>query len=126
MQLRITRMLLFVFLMQTMQLGDLAKTPLLIRHFIQHKHLYPSTTVLGFIKMHYLDTQVVDADYAEDMQLPFKTIDTQALVIQLYMPPEVFYLKNTFAFLLHPALPQATDNLLLPHRNSIFQPPKIA
>jgi hypothetical protein len=52
---------------------QLLKMPLLVTHYVKHKSESPFMTLRSFIKMHYIDPQPFDADYAQDMQLPFKT-----------------------------------------------------
>jgi hypothetical protein len=125
MQIRIARVLLFIFLTQSTQFGEVFKAPLLVAHYIQHKKLYPKTTVYSFVKMHYIDKTVVDADYAQDMQLPFKTIDNHFLSMQLSLPPLIFQLIKIPDYIITSKLPiQAFDPLsFFPAK--IFQPPKL-
>lgn len=126
MRIKIARYLLIFFLAQSTQLGEVFKAPLLIVHFFQHKRLYPGTTVYGFIKMHYIDKTVIDADYAQDMQLPFKAIDNHFLTIQLSLPPAFIKINTSISphkniKLLNPPADYACSVI-----NKIFQPPKLA
>lgn len=126
MQKQIVRFILVIFLMQSTLLGEFAKMPLLVQHFMQHKKLHPETTVYSFIKMHYLDKTVIDADYAQDMQLPFKTIELHAFSLQLYLPPAFLKLKPNFAMHCKQKIPYTSISLPFSSAHSIFQPPKMA
>ena len=69
--------LLFVYLFSFPEMRQLLKVPNLVEHYISHKIKDRNTTLYSFIKMHYLDEQKQDADYKQDMQLPFKKIKTK-------------------------------------------------
>jgi len=58
------------------ELNQLVKLPLFVKHFIEHKNKDAQLSLAGFIEMHYLNGDVKDADYDEDMKLPFKTPST--------------------------------------------------
>ena len=62
-----------IYLFGATDASQLLKLPLLISHYINHKKENPNTTLVSFFKMHYVDPQPYDADYSQDMQLPFKT-----------------------------------------------------
>ena len=126
MKRRIARLFLVIFLMQMTQLGEFARLPLLVQHYIQHKHLHPETTIYGFFKMHYLDKTVVDADYAQDMQLPFKTVHLHCFALQMSMPQMVLTLSNVFFPLVKEEI--ADPQFILPNSSlsSIFKPPRMA
>ncbi len=124
MQLRIARFLLFLVLVQSIQFGEILKAPLLVAHFIQHIKLYPKTTVYGFIKMHYIDKTVVDADYAQDMQLPFKTVDHHLLAMQLSLPPLIIQMVKLSNHIVKTKLPSQVFDPPSSFPAKIFQPPK--
>ncbi len=48
-----------------------------IEHFIEHRQQNEDFSLVDFIKIHYIDKQVFDEDYAQDMSLPFKTASAQ-------------------------------------------------
>ena len=81
-------MLLFTYLTSSCEVRQIAKIPKLIEHFISHKAENKEISIFAFLKMHYLDEQIVDEDYAEDMKLPFKTHDFSSSLITLNIPPE--------------------------------------
>ncbi|MDF0719620.1 hypothetical protein P0M11_06355 [Kaistella sp. PBT33-4] len=75
--------------------------------------------------MHYVDEQSVDSDYEQDMKLPFKTHETNTVVVNPLTIPENF----TFS-LLSPA--PFRERKVIPFRNfiyasntlnSVFRPP---
>ena len=45
-------------------------------------------SLYAFFKIHYIDEQMVDSDYKQDMKLPFKTHDFSSSTITLNIPPE--------------------------------------
>ncbi len=59
----------------TTELYQLAKLPLLMEHYQDHKKENKDITLLHFLAIHYTQGNVKDADYDKDMQLPFKTHD---------------------------------------------------
>jgi hypothetical protein len=111
--------------MQITQLSEVARLPLLVQHYIQHKQLHPETTICGFFKMHYLDN-TVDADYAQDIQLPFKTAHIHFSVIQLSMPPAVLTLRSSVSPVIVEKIAGRQHMLSNASLSSIFQPPKIS
>lgn len=124
MKYRLARFLLILFLLQSTELGEFLKFPLLLQHYSQHLHLHPGTSVTGFLKMHYFDKTVVDEDYAQDMQLPFKTLDNHNLVIQLSMPPLAVTVAYLHPFHLGPKIVYFSSNNPFTFSGKIFQPPK--
>ncbi len=70
----VTILLLAIYLFGSTQAGQLLKLPLLVTHYVQHKAENPQISFLAFLKIHYVDPQPYDADYQQDMQLPFKTL----------------------------------------------------
>lgn len=71
---------LSVYLVAFTEARQILKMPNLVEHFIAHKVKDKRTTLYSFFKMHYLDAPVKDADYSQDMKLPFKTHDYSATV----------------------------------------------
>ena len=102
------------------------KLPHLIAHYVEHKKENPATTLVSFFKIHYVDPQPYDADYAKDMQLPFKTIpnaffrNTPSLLTQIVVVKPELTLTNqrTVAVFTEDFL----SSLL---HNKIFQPPRV-
>ena len=126
MKIFLSRFFLFIFILQNAVVGELLKLPLLVQHYEQHITLHHNTTIYGFLKMHYIDPTVMDEDYAQDMQLPFKAIDLHSYIIQLSLPP----LIETKVASVYPQIKdEAIQNFkvkhLLYYHDSIFRPPKL-
>ena len=79
-------LIFFIYILGATELDQLLKFPLLVRHYVVHKRENPGITVPMFMKMHYLDPQLVDGDYDEDMQLPFKQADDHCLTLPTVLP----------------------------------------
>lgn len=67
--------LLSVYLLSTTELYQLVKLPCLVQHFIEHREQDRSISLWRFLRMHYSDEDIKDADYDRDMKLPFKNHD---------------------------------------------------
>ena len=65
--------LLSAYLISLTELNQLVKLPLLVEHFIQHKEKDNNLSLWAFLDMHYAHGDVKDADYDDDMKLPFKS-----------------------------------------------------
>jgi hypothetical protein len=59
--------------MATTELYQLLKLPFLVEHFMEHQEQNKDITLLDFLYLHYANGDVKDADYEEDMKLPFKS-----------------------------------------------------
>ena len=77
--------------------------------------------------MHYIDEQVKDSDYNQDMNLPFKTHDVSMASINLVFPPK----KIEFNFEHKPLKIEEQHNFTYTESfypsvfQKIWQPPKI-
>lgn len=80
--------LLFTYLTSFSEVRQLVKMPRLIEHYISHKIANHDLSIYDFFKIHYIDEQIVDSDYKQDMKLPFKTHDFSSSTITLNIPPE--------------------------------------
>jgi hypothetical protein len=79
-------LLLLIYSLGATELDQLLRFPLLVKHFVIHKSQNPGMTFGMFMKMHYLDPQLFDGDYQEDMQLPFKQADDHCLILPTVVP----------------------------------------
>lgn len=107
---------------------QLLKLPLFVKHFLIHAEEDKNLTLSGFIKIHYLDPMVVDDDFDQDMQLPFKTHESDGCTVSaISMPiqkmtlvvPETISLPTLNYFF-------KEENYSFRHLPSIFQPPRVA
>ena len=80
--------LLFSYLTSFGEVRQVLKMQILIEHFISHKISNSDMSIYAFLKMHYIDEQIIDSDYKQDMKLPFKTHDFSSSTITLNIPPE--------------------------------------
>ena len=74
-------MAIFVFCVYTFGATDanqLLRLPLLVKHYFKHKADNPDISIAAFLNIHYIQKQEMDADYQQDMQLPFKMHDEAA------------------------------------------------
>lgn len=69
----IVHTLIALYLIGTTELSQLLKLGYFVEHYIEHKSINEELSILDFIDIHYVQPTVIDDDYAEDMQLPFKT-----------------------------------------------------
>lgn len=115
-----------VYLFGATNACQVLKLPLLVTHYLKHKQESPYITLDSFIKMHYIDAQPFDADYAQDMQLPFKTTPNTFCVNTPSIVPA--FPKVVFkAPIPDPDKPLiVNDNVPRTVRTSnIFQPPRL-
>ena len=125
---RLISILLFVvYLLSATEAHQLLKLPIMVQHFIKHKEENRSITFAQFIELHYFSGNPRDADYDEDMKLPFKTADNcSANFSPVVEPTTTFSPIPPIAFITQsvqiPALNQLNPSAFV---NAIFQPPKV-
>lgn len=119
-------LLLCIYLFGATDAYQLLKLPLLVTHYEQHKHENPGITLMQFFKMHYTGEIKIDSDFQQDMQLPFKTHETECcLTLNIIVPPQIQVIQQ----LPEPVTKEYTllnddvpSSLIT---QSIFQPPRI-
>jgi len=94
----ITLLLLSVFLLSSTELKQLAKLPVLIDHFNEHKAEDQSITFWDFLSIHYAGKTIYDSDYETDMKLPFKSHDGCACSLIIGFIPNNFIFINKIIF----------------------------
>ncbi|KMQ70922.1 MULTISPECIES: hypothetical protein [Chryseobacterium] len=75
------------YLLSFPEARQILKFPTLVEHFISHKLRDHQTTFASFLKMHYLEDHGIDADYSQDMKLPFKVQDSSHYSLNIIVPP---------------------------------------
>lgn len=110
----------------TTELYQTLKLPILIEHFIEHKEQNNQLTLWQFLCMHYAEGDVKDADYEQDMKLPFKThLNINYATFTAYLPTYIvhFPVQTHFfeAKVLNSYIPSFFTST---HLSSIWQPPK--
>jgi len=106
---------------------QLLKLPLFIKHFILHQKENAGLSLAGFIKIHYLDPLVIDDDFDQDMQLPFKTHENDGCMISAISIPIQKISIEAPPIIVSPivySLLEESPYFFLPMVN-IFQPPRI-
>ncbi len=78
--------------------------PFLIEHFIEHKTKNRAIDFLQFITMHYFHIDKNVVDYAKDMKLPFKVLDTNPVIKFFNSSPHVNLLLKETLFVQHARL----------------------
>ncbi|TPE43026.1 hypothetical protein [Pontibacter mangrovi] len=119
-------LLLLVYLFTGTTLQQLQRAPVLLEHYQEHKAMTPHISIAGFLSMHYLSGAVKDADYARDMQLPYKSADqVSAPGPVVFIPPVLTELTlREPQFSLGPfPIPNDVGNPVKV-AGSIWQPPK--
>ncbi len=119
--------LLSLYLFGATDAYQLLKLPLLVQHFIAHHHENPSISFISFMHLHYQDEIVIDEDFQEDMQLPFKTHETDcclsmSLATLVPTPLEIKLQPAGQPQIIHVLFND--DILLFLSAPSIFQPPR--
>lgn len=69
------KILLILYLFSFTSLREIVKIPVLVDHYFHHLGEHPDMSLKEFFTMHYLHGIIVDEDFEQDMQLPFKSVD---------------------------------------------------
>jgi hypothetical protein len=67
----VAALLFLAYALTNTELGQLLKLPLLVDHFQQHRQVEKELAFIDFLLTHY-EAGEPDADYEQDMKLPFK------------------------------------------------------
>lgn len=117
----ITILFLSIYLLSATEISQLLKLPKLIEHVKAHQ-----LSLWEFLCIHYGQGNVFDADYNEDMKLPFKTENnTVALTSSAYFP-----LLSTVSFIVPAAFTEKNSYVVIEqfiqsrYLSNIWQPPK--
>jgi hypothetical protein len=120
-----TAILLFsIYAIGSTELDQLLRLPLLVKHYIRHKEENSGITIAAFIKIHYIDKQPYDADYEEDMQLPFKTADCHCIILPSILPAPITTVYNTITPALREYVLFNDHNIPIPQKDALFKPPR--
>ncbi|HAN39044.1 MAG TPA: hypothetical protein DCQ29_09100 [Chitinophagaceae bacterium] len=111
------------------ELRELCKLPLLVQHFKEHRQENPTMSLMAFLKLHYLEVQQKDADFQQDMELPFKAQHVDWCHIPLPLPNSTDHcidmlntngIAQAYLSPLDDAIPECHPFF------SVFQPPRMA
>lgn len=117
---------LCIMVFTTTEAKQLLKLPFLIEHYLHHKHVDATVSLITFIKMHYSSNVKVDDDFADDMKLPFKAHLEFAGNYFVTNTPTFFEDSKAYFYLPVRNFPvlNSSGNLLSANGN-IWQPPRI-
>ena len=120
--------LLCVYLFSFTEVKELLKLPNLVEHYISHTITNKNTTFFSFVNLHYLKKQTKDADYKQDMKLPFKTHEDNCFSItHLTLPEHIgFTLEIPEIFIEKTSIFSYSPNYASNPLASIFRPPILA
>ena len=104
------------------------RIPLLIEHFNVHRQLDPSISFFTFLRLHYVGEIVVDDDYQQDQQLPFRDADCCIATITLSCecPLAAIEIAGQSEVIINHFVLYDEDNHSLLSAADIFQPPRLA
>lgn len=102
------------------------KLPVLIHHFFEHKQWDKNTTLVAYLRHHYLNGDKEDFDYVKDKQLPFKSSHCMIASVPVMVPDPLMVIgispdpENR-------SFPKLTDsNEPSVYLKGIFRPPRLA
>jgi hypothetical protein len=118
-----------IYMLSFSELHQFLRMPVLIQHFIEHRHEDPSISLLAFLNLHYIHQYIHDEDYQRDQQLPFRHADCSVIYTTvccespdntpIELPARTTEIKNEF-------IRYDEDNHSLLSIADIFQPPRCA
>ncbi|MBL7698770.1 MAG: hypothetical protein JNK79_11445 [Chitinophagaceae bacterium] len=117
--------LFLVAMLYQTSFSQLLKLPMLVVHYIEHRHINQHITFSDFLFMHYLGDDMNDDDNDRDRELPFKSVDSKCVhqVVAVVAKPystrrPVQFMNDREQFHL--------ENEHLPQRalDSLFRPPR--
>ncbi|MCY7421541.1 MAG: hypothetical protein LH478_07340 [Chitinophagaceae bacterium] len=119
-------MLLSVYLLSTTQVTELFKLPKLFEHYKMHANWNQEITFLEFLAEHYAEDDTKNADYDEDMKLPFKTMNNSGNFMVSFVPvTQAFKLIKKINVVQKVQWSNAPANMYASaHLSTIWQPPK--
>jgi len=82
--------LLLFYLLANTELVEIVRLPILFEHFAEHKQQNKDIRFLDFIVLHYFSSDVKDADYERDQQLPFRGVLGEELSAPFALPVGAF------------------------------------
>jgi hypothetical protein len=116
-----------IYLFGATEASQLVKLPKLMQHYLHHQQENPAISLLTFLKMHYAEKFVMDDDYQQDMELPFKTPENCGFMAINSILPEPIQIESKLVEM--PALVFIITQDTFPQSFSpddFFQPPRMA
>ncbi len=69
-----------VYMLAFAELHQLLRIPFLVEHFNFHRQADPELSFAQFLNMHYMGPVIVDDDFTQDQQLPFRDVDCHTMI----------------------------------------------
>lgn len=118
---------LFVFLSANTELGQLLRLPVLVHHFLEHKEIDETETLVNFIKVHYeKNINHPDDKHGDHQKLPFKSIEHSSSVLAIVLPITKVVISeftpNEFA---DNKIYSIEENYSFSELKNIWQPPRL-
>ncbi len=118
--------LLVGYLLSNTPAGEVLKLPVLFEHYREHRAEMPEIGFWSYIWLHYFSGVEYDADYARDMQLPFKSISLISVWLIALQPPldAGWHLRSPEEWATRLALTTIQNGPSAPYIGSPAQPPE--
>lgn len=121
------RILIVLCLFSMTPFKEVLKAPLLVMHYIDHRSEMPDMTLGQFFLLHYASDVKIDKDFAQDQQLPFKSLDYQHLPI--FIVNETQFVRMPISNILQSTTEKVTNSHYLffvkdAILSGVFHPPR--
>lgn len=122
------KILLILYLFSFTCLREIVKVPILVQHYFHHLGEHPDMSLKEFFTMHYLQGIIVDEDFEQDMQLPFKSVDLSNFnMVGIYnhnlKEYQLHFISDKIQQKITPRYSFLYQN---PNSANIFHPPRLA
>lgn len=118
-------LLLSIYLIPSLQLYQFLKVPNLLEHYQHHVQVNPALSFTDFLSLHYFNGDVKDADYQQDMKLPFKKAELANAVTSLaFFIPEPLETPQFIRNSIESVVGSHHQLNVKPYFSGIWQPPQ--
>ena len=115
-----------IILLAGTPLGEFVKLPMLFVHLVNHMNEDPAMSLADFFDMHYNKGLVLDEDYHQDMNLPFKASQSNlAFVWGEVNELEFPYIQHIEGCAIHKSIGNKTTDMPSSYLSRIWQPPRL-
>jgi hypothetical protein len=110
------------------ELSELAKLPILVHHYFDHRHEHRHLSFTGFLKAHYTSLHKAKGKHnnQDQRQLPFKEHDPDFLTANISIVPRTYTYVQPFVY--SETIKDALTNEIAVYSHflaDIWQPPRI-
>lgn len=119
--------MLVVYALTFSEARQLLKMPVLYQHFWEHHRQDPDLSLAKFLKLHYAGKYIMDDDYSEDQQLPFRTSNDLLNTVSFCARHFISHVEAPHQCILpRPVLMFKVAVHELRNSRDIFQPPRLS